>query len=379
VEKIESLTAKTQGSKHLPELQSLRGLAAVTVLLHHSTFYYAHPQWFRQLSETILNAHAAIVVFFVLSGYVLQLSLQKSRLTLRTIFAFYVRRAWRIYPALFAASIFAFAYCFFLHGKAMPPSVSSWWESSWRLNPIRPLHIFAAALGVGGALPLPTWTLAVEIFGSILMPLTVALTRLGKIASLAQILLLTAVSFWRPAHFSAIFIFEVDFALGASIFQFQHLFRQLTSTDKRACSVGLIALAGLIFIRKLGPWGFEVDYNNSIAADLEALFATFLVAIIASRPSAFRLLSGSQPIWVGDISYSLYLFHFPMMAFIAAIGGEYLSFSPLLYGGISGALFLMMLTLVFTLAVSACSYRFIELPGLTMGKRLAGRINSSVA
>src|ERR1700736_6060141 len=57
-------------SGHIVELQSLRGIAATAVLFGHVIGYYAIPDWLIFLGK-LSNGRAAVVVFFVLSGYVL--------------------------------------------------------------------------------------------------------------------------------------------------------------------------------------------------------------------------------------------------------------------------------------------------------------------
>ena len=55
---------------HIVELQSLRGIAACAVMIGHALVYYETPDWFRDIA-LLANGRAAVVIFFVLSGYVL--------------------------------------------------------------------------------------------------------------------------------------------------------------------------------------------------------------------------------------------------------------------------------------------------------------------
>ena len=60
-------------SGQIIELQSLRGIAALTVAIGHAlTYYYATSSY----GSMVLNGRGAVVVFFVLSGYVLTRSLR---------------------------------------------------------------------------------------------------------------------------------------------------------------------------------------------------------------------------------------------------------------------------------------------------------------
>ena len=105
-----------QGSGHISELQSLRGIGALSVMIGHSLISYEVPTWFFQFS-TLANGRAAVVLFFVLSGYVLTRSLQKDRFDRDTVLRFYIQRIFRLYPALWVASALGLAYLFVLHWR----------------------------------------------------------------------------------------------------------------------------------------------------------------------------------------------------------------------------------------------------------------------
>lgn len=80
---VEESTKAVQGSHHAVELQSIRGLAALVVVVHHCTFYFRYDPSVKYGFEVALNAHAAVVSFFVLSGFVLTRSWGKKDLAVR--------------------------------------------------------------------------------------------------------------------------------------------------------------------------------------------------------------------------------------------------------------------------------------------------------
>src|ERR1700720_2129596 len=98
----------------LPALTSLRGIAAVTVLLYHSSFVAFNfaggsPPWFWR------RGSLAVDLFFFLSGFVLThvygRRLNEDR-NWRTVSRFLWARFCRIYPAsLFTTLVFVWAYC----------------------------------------------------------------------------------------------------------------------------------------------------------------------------------------------------------------------------------------------------------------------------
>jgi peptidoglycan/LPS O-acetylase OafA/YrhL len=72
----------------------VRGIAAVTVVVHHCLFTFVTTGFLGRVALLSENAAtSAVVFFFVLSGFVLTLSLQSKPLDLSTVLTFYVRRA----------------------------------------------------------------------------------------------------------------------------------------------------------------------------------------------------------------------------------------------------------------------------------------------
>ena len=76
----------------------------MVVLLGHCRLVYGLPENARALIDVGLNQRAAVLIFFVLSGYVLTFAWLRLREEPRAIFRFYIRRFFRLMPALWAAS-----------------------------------------------------------------------------------------------------------------------------------------------------------------------------------------------------------------------------------------------------------------------------------
>src|ERR1700733_11347309 len=102
--------------KYIAELHSIRGIAALVVAVGHALVYYQTPQWFRAIGLTF-NGRAAVVLFFVLSGFVLTKSLRSMPVQLKPLSDYYIRRFFRLYPALWFASAMALLYLLFIHRR----------------------------------------------------------------------------------------------------------------------------------------------------------------------------------------------------------------------------------------------------------------------
>jgi peptidoglycan/LPS O-acetylase OafA/YrhL len=64
----------TQKGGQIVELGAIRGIASIMVMLAHSLILYRNPDWFQAFTY-LFNGRGAVVLFFVLSGFVLTHSL----------------------------------------------------------------------------------------------------------------------------------------------------------------------------------------------------------------------------------------------------------------------------------------------------------------
>ena len=158
-----------QGSGQITELQSLRGIAAVTVMISHCLDGYGPSPLLSQISS-LFNGRAAVVVFFVMSGYVLTRSLQRGHFDRDAVLRFYVRRVFRLYPAIWAASALGLAYLFALHWQIPPDRPAPLMQHVFRLDRFDTLHIVASIAGMTTFIIPQLWTIFVEIVASAAMP-----------------------------------------------------------------------------------------------------------------------------------------------------------------------------------------------------------------
>ncbi|MAZ08562.1 MULTISPECIES: acyltransferase family protein [unclassified Limnobacter] len=296
-----------------PDIDGLRTLAVVPVLLFHANVV------------GFSGGYIGVDIFFVISGFlitsIIQAELNQGDFS---IVRFYERRARRILPALFAVIAASVVAGWFLLtpakyeqlGESMLAAllfVSNLWF--WQNSG----GYFA---GPTDYLPLlHTWSLAVEeqfyIFFPILM---MVLYRLGRRWLIPTVVVLVLGSLllavWAtPRMPSAAFyllptrIWELGFgallALGLVPVNSRKSIRELAAT------IGLLAILVPIFVydRSTGFPGF---------AALPPVLGTALIiwAGIEKATWVSRFLAIKPMVWVGLLSYSLYLWHWPIMAFL---------------------------------------------------------------
>ncbi len=346
--------------KHLPELQSLRGIAAVVVLFHHGAFLFDTSETFHLATEALFNAHAAVMIFFVLSGYVLTQSLLGSHFDFKSIGRFYIRRAFRIYPAIVAVSILSGLYLMFVHREVPAFDVSSWYLTNYRAGLPGPEGWALSLLGWRNELIPPLWTVRVEICASVALPPLAYVIHKGF-----GLALLAATAVLLFALTGSIWMYLFSFAIGGYA-------ANLRPQLKKYASLPLLLSAVLFmyFFRLLdSDWRFEADVTAALPTLMESAAAAIVVANIAALDISF--LRAKALVWLGDISYSVYLVHFVILSLWA----KWIGRSPL--HAEANALLLMAATFLTTLPVAHVLYQFVELPGIAAGRKFLDRFAGS--
>lgn len=363
---------------YIDELQSLRGMAALIVVVSHTSSVYVIPSAVRIAIDAVCNAHASIIVFFVLSGYVLTGSLLRRGLSLSSVEGFYLARFFRLFPALWAASAISALFLILFPRLLIHPAPSNWFTLYLHYFP-SPVELILAALAIDKSLIMPVWTVFIELMGSAMMPLIVTLA-LAKRQLFNWILLVMGTSAYLLAYAphrlnSLSYIF--DFALGALLAS-----RKWTFSVGRSLPKLLGATFTLIFFRFVWfavcnghamPLSF--DYDAPLPMLVEGLAAFFLIGILASENGRIRLLRSAWAIWLGNVSYALYLIHFPVAILVAKILS--LVFSRGISSG-SAFLLLMAAALTISLILAFFIHRFIELPSIALGKRVSKRLSLQI-
>ncbi len=359
--------------RHIDELQSLRGVAALIVAVSHMSSFYMLPPGARIGIDAVCNAHASIIVFFVLSGYVLTGSLLRRGLSWPSVKGFYVTRLFRLFPALWVASAISALFLLSYPERTIHPAISHWF--ALYLTPFPPASaLILAALAIDRSFIMPVWTIFIELMGSAIMPLLVAIS-LVKTRLYGWILLgmgLAAYTLVYAPHRLNSLVYMFDFALGA----------WLASRDWKLFSVKSLpiifaAALTLIFFRFVWfailtghAMPLYFGYADPVPMLVEGIAAFFLIGALASEHGRVRLLRSPWAIWLGDISYSLYLIHFPVAILVAKI------LSRVFSDGTSAATATAVLItsgLAISFSLAFLIHRFIEIPSIAFGKRVSKR------
>lgn len=298
--------------KYRPDIDGLRTVAVVPVVLFHAGV------------AGFGGGFVGVDIFFVISGYLITSIIQSELAENRfSVAKFYERRARRILPALFAVMISCLVTGWF---TLTPTDYQHMGES------VLAALLFVSNIwfwqnsggyfqGATDYLPmLHTWSLAVEEQFYIFFPLfLMALHRISRSlllpATLAVVALSLMLAIWAtPKMPSASFyllptrIWELGFgsllALGFLPQQMNRIMRELVA------AAGLLAI-GIPIVVFDGTTDFP-----GLAALPPVLGAALIILAGSGGPSLVgRLLSVRPMVFIGLLSYSLYLWHWPIMAF----------------------------------------------------------------
>jgi peptidoglycan/LPS O-acetylase OafA/YrhL len=364
--------------RRLTSLDAVRGLAACVVVISHCYLTMISDDrrtqlessfWF-DLLRPLHNGDAAVIIFFVLSGYVL--SLPFFRGTQLTYPRYVVRRACRIYIP-FAVSVFLALLLYTLAGPPNAPDASQWFNTLW--PPEQPgISAIAGHLLMTGTNPdirlnPSLWTLVYEMRISLLFPLLMLLCRDSRIALVGGLVLLklstkglSCDQCHHPAHAETIgvtLLWTVQivpyFITGILLSKHRKQLHRLYERIPNALAVALFLIPALAFI-------VTPDF---VFAKRDALYAfgAAVLIILAVENAGFRgFLDHRIPQWLGRISYSTYLIHLPLM----------LAAAPLLLGWMPPAVATAVL-FGLSLAAGTLMHAVVEAPAINLGHRLTRR------
>ncbi|WP_282040779.1 acyltransferase family protein [Halomonas alimentaria] len=352
-----------QKSKYRPDIDGLRALAVISVVIFHF-----NNGWFP-------GGFVGVDVFFVISGFLITGIVYKEVSEGEFSFKnFFVRRVKRILPAALFVTLVTLVVgvAFMLPDDAAALSESAFASTLSLANVYFWLFLdkgyFATSTDTVPLLHM--WSLGVEEQFYLIWPaLLLILYRFGGTRFLVfSAVLLCGLSFMVSRHYVSV---DPDFAyymlparagellVGCMTY---FLTKDIKATSSRIPSQILSVAGGLMLI-----WSFAFIDKKSGFPGLIALVPTIGAALLIASGSIGKsmigtILSFKPLVWIGLLSFSLYLWHWPVLAFYRYAYGE-----PTLVGG--------LVCLFLILALTIFSYRYVELPFRYGG---VGRLKSPV-
>ena len=352
-------------------LDGLRGIAAVIVLIHHCLiivpfFLKVHfheinnneNNLLLQISHVFWAGHEAVLLFFILSGFVLHNTVQN----LTSYKEYFLNRFSRIYVPYIASIILsASLYILFYRTNliANQSGFSDWFNTMWPV-PIDYLSIVSAIFMTGyntHSINTVTWSLIHELRISLVLPIIV-----WWVAKNNRLLyLLTSICFLFVFNFVNMFVIPTKFGVYINLMLmnlndtlYYMIFfmigiylainkeKVMVSFKKLSSSTALFLLfIGILLF--LFEWIFpsiaQEKYSSNIYLSKVSIFSTdMLISLgiviifcltISYKPITY-FLERKIFLFLGKISYSLYLVHPIIILCVVHATGEYLNYSALI-------------------------------------------------
>jgi peptidoglycan/LPS O-acetylase OafA/YrhL len=369
-----------QPAAKIEELESIRGIAAVLVVLFHM------PIWNVKLHDIrfILNSYYMVDLFFVLSGFVMNLNYGERLHSVRDVSRFQFLRLGRLYPVhllflllavLTTASSWIAATAFGMkipNGSAFKDAtIASFME---QLLLVHSLGFFKIAHPFN----LPSWSISVEFYTYLVFGLVCLIShyvlRLSAFIVLAgAALVLLSFGSADIGNFSEILQCLAGYFLGCLVASFAAW--RPHALPRGSTFAALAAMTVYLCTRK----------NPQFDVAIFFLSALLIVAVVCSGEDyAKRILRHPSLRFLGLISYSIYMSH----TFVLWVCNQFvrvvLRRPEALVEGIStpqlslfGALVWYVIAVGATLLLSALVFRYVEDPFRLKSKAFARRFMTS--
>lgn len=335
------------------DIQALRAFSVLIVVFYHAKLI---------LFDTILfeGGYIGVDIFFVISGYLITQIIYEQNLNKNfNIKTFYFKRFKRIFPALAVALILFSPLIFYFQKPQFIIDSSKQILTSVLF--ISNFYFYLTDVSYGDATSLirpflHTWSLSVEVQFYIFYPLFLLFLNRFNLNKKNYFLIyinlfifffiisyLVSIKYPNFSFYNSI-LRCFEFLIGGCIFFVKRKKHFLFSL------IGfLLILFSLIFFNKTNLYSLELRIIPIVGASL------ILLNDLNKKNLLFKLFSDSKVIFVGNISYSLYIYHFPLFSFAFLSGFLDLDY---IYSDNTKKIILILISFGF----AYLSFKFIEQP-----------------
>jgi peptidoglycan/LPS O-acetylase OafA/YrhL len=331
-------------ARKLIPLEGLRGIAAAIVVIYHLDLAFTakgvgvvphgHGGFdvILQFILGLLNGGAAVSVFFVLSGFILSLPFGRDRRLSRVVVAMLKR-----WPRLAALTLIACLFAWVLiesFGNDYQQAahvIGAGWLASHGNAPIAGHTITWWAALKDGLVSVftvgdvrfdsPLWTMRIELFGSFAVFLAAPiLFALGN--WWLRLALIGGAMALAGGHYP--FTYLSDFLVGTMLAMLFAEDRLPTLSNWQAIGLGVVSIYLFAFtyeqkllidapIKRIMPAGDTSHYVWDVGAAM-------MICVLLGNPACRRFFSKSWAVWLGLLSFPIYLLHGPILLSFGSAG-----------------------------------------------------------
>ena len=353
----------TKSGGRIGHLDALRGIAALGVCLHHALYSFhgisQNEYIYRMAGES------AVVFFFLLSSFVLCRSIDRGGSTgVSGIPAYYVKRFFRIYPAVLVAVVLAALVALFYLEIPDLGNATAWFrEQVAKARSVTGLRAYVMnALLLDRRLDPPLWTIIIELIGSFILPWLMLLPRRRPLPILAVTALFLCFAYRADGStrywLAPLFAFYIGYLI--------HLAEPYFRVPAEGKTKLLLALG-------IALWLFSIRHGFNYITESIILGAILLLLIPCNWPGLLTLLNSRPLHLLGMISFSFYLINLPLLLLSYVMLELLMPKLLVIQPPILLALMLFFLSIVVTVPIAMLFRRFVELPFNSLGHLLARR------
>ncbi len=355
--------------KYRPDIDGLRAIAVVAVVLFHA------------FPSLMKGGFIGVDIFFVISGYLVSTiifeSLDKGNFS---FIEFYVRRINRIFPALILVLISCFVFGWFalfadefmqlgkhiMGGATFISNFILWKESSYFDNfaDTKPLlHLWS--LGVEEQFyivwPVLLWCAYKMRFNLLSIATLIALV--SFFLNIYQVKIEIIADFYSPqtrfwelmvgAMLAWLALYKKNFSIAYSVKVNKFLSKTICGNGSKEAGRTLTSFLSVGALLLLAYGFLRIDKNIDFPGKWALIPVLSASLLIFSGPKAWvnrTLLSNRIAIWLGLVSFPLYLWHWPLLSFARIVEGEALSFK------------IRVIAVVLSILLAWITYKFLEQP-----------------
>lgn len=375
-------------------LDGLRGIAAFIVVIGHLFLMYpeaerlAMPLWIRISPLRILiNGHASVILFFVLSGYVLSIPFLRGMD--QPYRKYVIRRICRIYMP-FAISILLAAV---LYNYSTPVALgigSDWFHKEWGESALTlstvANHLMMTGIADEMWLNGVMWSLVVELRISIIFPILMYLSGFKRLSLVSAILiyvvttLVIAINGWQlqtadnlAGTFLVTLRFIPFFMAGIFLAKNHEVIQKFLVKWTRLHIIIATIMVLFVFYMPTEIYNHKnISFISSIIAPenlnismkffvdiLLGMASCALIVLVRNFGEQSALFNSMIIKWLGKISYSLYLVHLPLIFVIFRLLLGHLPFFAI-----------CLISIAASLVAASIFFIAVEKPSMRLGKRL---------
>ena len=341
-------------SAYIPELDGLRALSILIVMLGHSGYL-------------LFPAGLGVTIFFVISGYLIcGMLLRENEIGgFIDVKAFYVRRILRLYPELLTYLSILLIICEIIG-----------WNFHW-IQIVAGVFYFTNYLQIYdntytsiSFITRPLWSLAVEEHFYLIFPFVIVITK-GKVKTVFFILLATIIAtgalrlalldFWHapPNYFDFATESRIDAVCGGCLLACIPASADFEKVLREFRQHGWWLLLGAVALIIMTLTIRTAHFRDSWRFSLQTVGSTLLLGSIVwgnQLEPVRRLLRLPPLVWIGRLSYATYLYHLLVYVLVAKLFA-------------TDSFAYRMTAIALSFAAATVSYWAIEIPILPLRRR----------